>query len=174
MQIRLWLDIPHEGSLRSAMEGVYREQRRWAWGIENYPIILRGFLNVPGIPFFHKIRHGFKLLFNPIISVTGPFIVFVLGWLPAFFATIQSPSSITAYNTAHIQTIMLGFVVAALTIAAALSLFHLPAGRMKRPWQIGGYLLSWLLLPAFSILLGALPGLGVQIRMMLAQYPKRS
>jgi hypothetical protein len=174
MQIPLWLDIPHDGSLQSAVRGVYREHRRWAWGIENFPIILRGFIDQPAIPLIHKLRHATKLMFNSVVPATVPFVVFVLGWLPAVFAAVQSSSSIAVYNTARIQSIVMGFVGASLTIAAAISLFLLPFGRMKRPVrQLGGYLLSWLLFPVFAILFNALPALGAQVRLMFGQYNER-
>ena len=172
MQITVSLDIPHEGSFRSAVAGTYCERRRWAWGIENFPIIMRGFFSVSGIPLFQKFRHAFKLLQNHIASATWAPIVLLIGWLPALFAALQAPPSIVAYNAARIQMLVLLFVIVALAIAAVLSLFHLPLSGIKRPFQkLTGYLFSWLLLPILGILLIALPALDVQARLIFGKYP---
>jgi hypothetical protein len=167
------LDIPHEGSFRSAAAALYRNRKRWAWGIENFPVIMRGFLSATGIPVIHKVRHGCRLLLTHVGWATCSLLILVIGWLPALFAALHSPASNLPYYAVRVQAAALGLALAALCVAAGLSLFHLNLRGLRRPVRrLAGYLLSWLLLPVFAILYGAFPALEVQTRMLLGRYPK--
>jgi hypothetical protein len=173
MPLALWLDIPHEGSFRSAASGLYRDRKRWAWGIENFPVIMRGFISEPGIPIIHKVRHGCRLLFTHVGWATWPLLILVIGWLPALFAALHSPASNLPYYAVRIQSVAVGIAMGALCLAAGLSLFHLSFRGLKSPVRrIACYLLSWLLLPVFAILYGALPALDVQTRMLRGRYAR--
>ncbi len=173
----LSLDVPHTGSFRRAVKSVYREKRRRAWGIENFPIVMRGFLAAKEIPLPARLRHGFNLLHNHVAWATWAFLVLVAGWLPGIFAAWHSRVSIVAYNAPRIQTVVLCFVLAALGICLALSLLQLPRKGPERPaarrlTHLATHFLEWLLLPLLAIFLNALPALEVQTRMMFGRYPR--
>jgi hypothetical protein len=174
MPLALWLDIPHEGSFRSAAGGLYRNRKRWAWGIENFPVIMRGFLSAPGIPLLRKVRHGCRLLLTHVAWATWSPLILVIGWLPALFSTLRFPASNLPYYAVRVQALAFGLALAALCVAAGLSLFHLDLRGLKNPVRrIAGYLLSWLLLPVFAILHGSLPALDVQTRMLRGRHPRQ-
>ena len=173
MYCPLSLDVPYTGPFLHAAGSVYREKCRKAWAIENFPIVLRGFLATNRIPLAVRLRRGFTLLHNHVVSATWPFIVLVIGWLPGISAAVHSPASLVSYNAPRIQAVVLFFVLGALAVCLALSLLHLPRKGSTHPvTRVAFHLLEWLLLALPAIFLDALSALEVQSRMIFGKYPR--
>ncbi len=57
----------------------YRQQRRWAWGIENIPIVFRSFLQDSKIPLIKKIKRGWEEIMGRISWGLTPVIIAFFG-----------------------------------------------------------------------------------------------
>ncbi|MCX5714125.1 MAG: hypothetical protein NT033_04820 [Candidatus Omnitrophica bacterium] len=57
LYITVSMDVADAGSWRKTFLNVYRQKRRWAWGVENFPIVMRAFLKAKRIPLI-KLRCG--------------------------------------------------------------------------------------------------------------------
>ncbi|MDD5633798.1 MAG: glycosyltransferase family 2 protein [Candidatus Omnitrophica bacterium] len=150
---------------------VYKQKRRWAWGVENFPIVTRAFLQNNRISLVKRFRNGFKLFEGHVSWATWSFILTIIGWLPAIFATKDYSQSVMYYSTPRIARIIFNCASISLLTSIFLSLRLLPKGR-----EHGGFLkklgfaMQWLLIPLTIVSLSALPALDAQTRLMFGRY----
>ncbi|MBI2063745.1 MAG: glycosyltransferase family 2 protein, partial [Candidatus Yanofskybacteria bacterium] len=64
------------------MVNVYKQQRRWGYGVENVPYFLFGFYKNKAISFGNKIYLTFTMLERFWSWATNAIMIFLLGWLP--------------------------------------------------------------------------------------------
>ncbi|PIP17358.1 MAG: hypothetical protein COX44_00325 [Candidatus Portnoybacteria bacterium CG23_combo_of_CG06-09_8_20_14_all_37_13] len=148
----------------------YKQQRRWAWGCENIPYVLYGFLKNKKIPLGEKFRHCLNLLDGFWSWATCALLIFFLGWLPLILGGEGFNISLLSYNlprlTGQIMTVaMIGMVTAA--IISMLLLPPRPVG--SSPWKNLSMIFQWLLLPLTLIGFGTFPALDAQTRLMLGK-----
>lgn len=153
------------------MVNVYKQQRRWGYGAENVPYFLFGFLKNRLIPWTKKLRYGFMIIESFWSWATNAIILFLLGWLPVTVGGAIFNRTVLSYNLPYLTRLIMTFAMVGLISSAVLSIFILPPkppkfGRLKYAWMI----LQWLLFPLSTIVLGALPGLEAQTRLMFARY----
>jgi len=150
---------------------VYKQKRRWAWGVENFPIVMRAFLGDKNIRFFNKIRHGFKLLEGHIAWSTWAFLLTFIGWLPAIFAGREFSHSVFYYSAPRITGTIFHLASISLLTSIVLSLCLLPRKTESHPViKRIGFAFQWLLVPFTIVFLSALPALDAQTRLMLGKY----
>jgi len=153
----------------------YKQQKRWAWGCNEIPYIIFGFLQNKKIPFWTKIMHAYTVIDGFWSWATAALLLFLLGWLPILVGGESFNFTVLSFNlpilTGRIMTIsMFGMCVSA--ILSAVLLPPLPKGTswfmkvQKRSFVI----LQWVLLPVTLILFGSFPALDAQIRLMLGKY----
>ncbi len=151
---------------------VYKQKRRWAWGVENFPIVMRAFLKDKKIPLLEKMKIGFKLFEGHISWTTWAFLLTIIGWLPAVFAGKEFTHSVFYYSIPRITGTIFHLATISLVTSIILSLLLLP--RKKAPGNpLGSRILfafQWLLVPLTMIFLSALPALDAQTRLMRGKY----
>ena len=152
-------------------KNVYKQQRRWAWGVENLSYVLFGFLKNKKIEFKKKARLVLTQLEGFWSLATNPLIIFFLGWLPLVVGGHEFNSMLLSYNlprvTRDIMTLaMLGLVMSAIISTTLLP--PRPAGKSKLKYFT--IVIQWILIPFTIPVLGAIPGLDAQIRLMLGKY----
>ena len=148
--------------------GLYKQQRRWAWGSENIPYMLCGFFKNKKIPLTKKIFWIFIFAEGFYSWATMPFILFFLGWLPLFLGGYDFSSSLLSYNFPKITGPIMSASMFGVVASAILSSVLLPARPQwfkKRHYLI--YLLQWLLVPFVIIFFSAVPAIESQTRLML-------
>ena len=171
MYVTLSMDVVDSGSWWSTVKSVYRQKRRWAWGVENFPIVMRGFLRTRRIPLGDKVRHGFKLFGGHVAWATWPFLLSVIGWLSAVFAGREFSSSVLYYSVPRITRLIFHLASGALVITIILSLSLLPKSPVRYSLlRRMGHACEWLLIPLIAIWLSALPALDAQTRLMAGRY----
>jgi len=146
----------------------YRQQRRWAWGVENIPYLLYGFLKNKKISLFEKLRHFFIVLEGFWSWATAAMLIFFLGWLPLVLGGEEFNITLLSYNLPKITSYIMTIAMIGMVVSAIISLSLLP----PRPpgysrWKNLSIILQWLLLPITLIGFGTLPALDAQIRLML-------
>jgi len=171
MYVTVSMDVAASDSWRKTVVNVYRQKRRWAWGVENFPIVMRGFLHSRNISLGLKIKHAFKLLEGHIAWATWPFLLGVIGWIPAWFAGREFSNTIVYYTAPRIAIAIFQLSSIGLVTTVILSLCLLPRPLVKRPWlKKVGHMFEWLLVPVIAIGLSAIPALDAQTRLMLGNY----
>ncbi len=150
---------------------VYKQKRRWAWGVENFPIVMRAFLKKSGIPLMSRIKCGYKLFEGHISWTTWAFLLTIIGWLPAIFAGRDFSHSVFYYSAPRITGTIFHLATLSLITSIILSLLLLPEKKEKHPiFKRIGFALQWLLVPLTIIFLSALPALDAQTRLMFGRY----
>lgn len=165
------MDIAPGGSWPRAFINVYRQKRRWAWGVENFPIVMRAFLKNRRIPYLKKLRHSFKLFEGHISWATWPFILGIIGWLPAIFSGREFYSSVLYYSAPRIKAVIFNLASVGLVATSVLSICLLPESSARHSLlKRITHFFEWLLVPLISIFLSAIPALDAQTRLMRARY----
>lgn len=171
MYVTVSMDITVGDSWWKTLVSVYKQKRRWAWGVENFPIVVRAFLKSKKIPLRKKMEHGFKLLEGNISWATWPFLLGIIGWLPALLAEREFSHSIVYYSAPRIKGTIFSLASIGLFSCILLSLLLLPKKeREPKLFQKITHALEWLLVPVISVFLSAIPALDAQTRLMFARY----
>lgn len=169
--VTLSMDVVDAGKWWKTMVNIYRQKRRWAWGVENFPVVMRAFLKADRISVYDKVRHGFKLFEGHIAWATWAFLLSVVGWLPALFARREFSETVLYYSAPRISGIIFNLSSIALIVSIFLSIKLLPRANIKFSFfkQLV-FALQWLMMPIVFIFLSALPALDAQTRLMLGKY----
>ncbi len=171
LYITLSMDMVHADTWWKTAVNVYKQKRRWAWGVENFPLVVRGFLHTPKMSGLEKLRRAFRLLEGHVEWATCGFMLTVIGWLPALFAGREFSSSVMYYSAPRITSMIFRLASLALVTTIVLSLLFLPKTAVKYPLlRRVGHALEWLLIPVIATLFSALPALDAQTRLMFGQY----
>lgn len=149
-------------------KNVYRQQRRWGWGVENVPYVLFGFIKNKNIPRAKKLRLSFNLLEGFWSWATNALLIFALGWLPLYLGGREFSTTLLAHNlpwiTRDIMTVsMFGIITSAVISQAMLRRTREDFHARRRPSLV----LHWILMPLTIIFFGSLPGLEAQTRLAL-------
>ncbi|MDO8600373.1 MAG: glycosyltransferase family 2 protein [bacterium] len=158
-------------TLWGTIKNVYKQQRRWGWGVENVPYMLFGFFRNRAIPLRTKLYFTFNQFDGFWSWSTNSFLIFLLGWLPPFIGGQVFGSSSLAYNLPFVTRFLMTLAMFGLITSAILSTMLLPPRPPRHPfrkylWMVG----QWTLLPFIIVTLGSLPGLDAQTRLMFGRY----
>lgn len=149
-------------------KNIYKQQRRWTWGVENIPYLLFGFLKNKEIPFRKKLRFSFAQLEGFWSLATSPILIFLLGWFPLVVGGQEFDNTLLSYNLPRITRSLMTLAMLGLIGSAIISTSLLP----PRPVNIKkrkyiSMVLQWICIPLTIIIFGAIPGLESQTRLML-------
>ncbi len=171
MYVIISMDVVVADTWWKTIINVYKQKLRWAWGVENFPIVIRGFLKSDKISFFDKFRHGFKLFEGHVAWATWAFLLTIIGWFPALFAGREFSNSVLYYSAPRITATIFNLASLALVTTIVLSLCLLPKKKVRNPFlKRVGLALEWLLVPMIITFLSALPALDAQTRLMFGKY----
>ena len=148
----------------------YKQKRRWAWGIENFPYLMMGFLRHRSISWRTKLTYTFRTLEGHYSWATTPIIIAGLGWLPIFFGGPAFHATVLSYSLPYVTRTIMTLAMFGLLISTTLSLLLLPT----RPphvsrWKYLPMTLQWALFPVIATILSAFPALDAETRLMLGR-----
>lgn len=163
----LSMDIVDAGSWWGTVGSLYKQKKRWAWGVENFPLVMRGFLANKKIPFYDKLRHGYKLFEGHVTWAALPFLLTFVGWLPGISAGNEFSSTVLYYSASRFTQAIFGLSSLALCGTIIMSLWLLPKKkkRFSLLWTLV-HGLEWFLVPFILVFLSAMPALDAQTRLM--------
>lgn len=163
------LDAVAGGGYLESLGALYKQQRRWAWGVEHFPYMVTEFRKHPKLSRMKKITYIFNHLEGMYTWAAAPLIIFMLGYLP--FATVGDTQSALVVNSPYTLEIMMRMATFGVFVTGALSLFLLPPRpQTARRWTWLVMILQWVLSPVTFILFGSIPALDAQTRFMLGKY----
>ncbi|MBI3999600.1 MAG: hypothetical protein HY351_03205 [Candidatus Omnitrophica bacterium] len=171
MYITLSMDVVSGTSWWETICNVYQQKRRWAWGVENFPIVMRGFLKSNKISFYNKVQYTFKLFEDNVAWATWAFLLTFIGWLPALFAGREFSDTVLYYSAPRITGTIFNLALLALIATIILSLLLLPKKKIKNSlFRRFIFALEWLFVPVIVVFLSALPALDAQTRLAFGRY----
>jgi len=171
MYVTLSMDVASADNWWETVKSVYKQKQRWAWGVENFPIVMRAFLKAKKIPLYDRLRLGFKLFEGHLSWATSGFILSIIGWMPIVFARREFSASVVYYNVPEIAHTIFTLSFLAIVVTIILSLSLLPKTKIRYRWLIKiGHAFEWLMVPVILVLFSALPALHAQTKLMLGRY----
>ncbi|OIP59543.1 MAG: hypothetical protein AUK19_01920 [Candidatus Moranbacteria bacterium CG2_30_45_14] len=148
----------------------YKQKRRWAYGIENFPVTMRAIWPDKLIPIKTKLRVTFEMLEGHYSWATTSFILTFLGWLPLLFGGAVFRESVLAHNLPFITKTLITLGMMGLFISIPMSLLSLPPRPKKYHWSRHSLMLfQWILIPLVGFL-SAFPAIDSQTRILLGRY----
>ena len=144
---------------------------RSAWGVENFPYMIKAFSERPNMKRGEKWWWALKQLEGTYTWSTAPFLIFILGYLPFFVAPEAFRSFAVFQNTPFTLQWLMRLSMVGLFSSAFIAMTLLPPRpkHLSRPVAYGIMVLQWFLLPVTFVLFSAVPALDAQTRMMLGK-----
>jgi len=154
---------------------IYRQQRRWGWGVENIPFLFFGFWKNKKISWSKKFHWIWIQLEGFWSWATNALLLFLLGWLPLFLGGQKFNITLLSYNLPRVTRTLMTLAMIGLVGSAIYSTLLLPRrpkeySLIKVPLKYLGVVIQWILLPFTILFFGCLPGLDSQTRLMLGKY----
>lgn len=149
----------------------YKQIRRWAWGVENTPFVAKAFLRHRDIPLRDRGRRLFTMVEGMHSWATAPLILALLGWIPILFGDADFQRTVLAFSLPRVIRTLLTISTIGLILNTSLSLLLLPpapVGTRRRQylWMV----LQWAIAPITASILGAIPALDAQTRLLFGKY----
>ena len=150
---------------------IYKQHRRWTYGVENLCYILYHFSQNKNIPLKQRITVALQQAEGYWSLVTNPIMLFILGWAPIFLGGQEFHQTVLSYNLPIVVRDLLIMAMFGLVISSVISLTLIP----PRPHTASRFryvvmALQWIMIPATMIIFSAIPGLDAQTRLMFGKY----
>lgn len=148
----------------------YKQKRRWAYGIENFPVTMRAIWPDAVIKLRTKLRITFEMLEGHYSWATTSFMLTFLGWLPLFLGGEVFKQSVLAHNLPFFTRTLMTLGMAGLLVSVPMSLMTLPPRPKRYHWTRNFLMLfQWVLIPLVAFL-SALPAIDSQTRLLIKKY----
>ncbi len=152
------------------LENQYRQKRRWAYGIENFPVTMRALWPDRQVKIRTKLRVTFEMLEGHYSWATTSFILTFLGWLPIALGGDAFRESVLAHNLPFVTRTLLTLGMMGLLVSIPMSLLSLPPRPKRYHWSRSSFMLfQWILIPLVGFL-SAIPALDSQTRLLFGKY----
>ncbi len=172
MYFPISMDSLEVKSTWTTLQGLYKQQRRWGWGVENLPYLLfntwKKWKEIPKDKFISRILvqiHGFHSW------ATNALIIALIGWMPLILGGDNFKTTVLSGNLPMVTRGLMTLAMSGLVLSAIVSTLLLPAkppkfGLFKRITVV----LEWALLPLGIVFFGTFPALDAQTRLMFGKY----
>jgi len=171
LYITVSMDVAYSRNFFKTIALQYKQKRRWAWGVENFPFLITGFMQNQSISLYKKIRRGFHLLESHITWATWAIMLIFIGPLPLIAGGSLFNQMAIGYNLPKITGLLFNFTLGASLAMIILSRTILPPRPKTVSWTKNIVMtLEWVIVPFIIVILGSAPALDAQTRMMLARY----
>ncbi len=170
MYVTVSMDVAFDRNLHRTVLNQYKQKRRWAWGVENFPMFMMGLLKPNKMPFMQRVKKIFQLLEEHFTWATWAIVLAFIGPLPVIFGGLAFQDTVLGYNLAVITKTLFYVTSISLVICILASFSMLP----PKPHNVKSYRLftmctQWLFIPVVSAIIGSLPALDAQTRMLLGK-----
>jgi hypothetical protein len=171
LYIPVSMDTAYIGTFFPTLISQYKQQMRWAYGVENFPYIVWHFWSDSAMPFGRKMRHLWNQLEGVYSWATAPVLIFIMGYLPLALLNSKDQIGVLAQTAPIALQYLMWTGMVGLIFSASLSSFLMP----ERPhdkswWWYGAIVFQWVLFPISMLLFGSIPATDAQTRLMLGRY----
>jgi cellulose synthase/poly-beta-1,6-N-acetylglucosamine synthase-like glycosyltransferase len=168
LYITVSMDVAFSDNIFKTILMQYRQKRRWAWGVENFPYVVSAFIERKDIAFIKKIRRGFNLLESHVTWAVWAVILVLIGPLPLIVGGVFFNQIAIGFNLPKVTGLLLNFTFLASLIWVLLSRTILPPRPKGVSWLKNVVMiLEWVLVPFIILILGSTPALDAQTHLML-------
>lgn len=170
LHIPVYMNTVATSNYWESLKNLYKQQRRWAWGVENIPYMVINFANDKLAPLRIRFKHLFNMVEGMFTWATAPLFIFVLGRLPLYVAGESVKRLVFVQNSPFILQDIMRLAMMGIFVSALLSFTLLPP--KPKTVRKSAYLitiLQWLLLPVTIIVFSSFPAIDAQTRLMLGK-----
>jgi len=168
LYITVSMDVAYSNNLLKTVVLQYKQKRRWAWGVENFPYVVEKFMEERDIGVLKKIRRAFHLLESHITWAVWAIIVVLIGPLPLLLGGKIFNQMAIGYNLPRITGMLFNFTLITSLALVILSRAILPPRPKEVSWTKNiVMILEWIIVPVVIVILGSTPALDAQTRLML-------
>jgi hypothetical protein len=168
LHISVSMDVCMDDNFLSTVKNLYKQQRRWGWGVENLPYLC--FNTIKNWSIYPKWKFT-KQILNQLYGfhswATNALIIAVIGWMPMLLGGDRFNVTVLSTNLPLVTRYLMTAAMSGLVLSSILSTLLLP--KKPKKFGIGKYLImffQWIILPVTIIIFGSIPGLEAQSRMM--------
>ncbi len=171
LYITVSMDVAYSSNFFKTIQMQYKQKRRWAWGVENFPFLASGFLAENEIPLVTKIRRLFHLLESHVTWAVWAIILVFIGPLPLILGGAFFNQMAIGYNLPKITGLLFNFTFFASLAWIILSRIILPPRPKGVHWIVNVVMiLEWFMVPFIIVIVGSLPALDAQTHLLLGKY----
>ncbi len=165
------MDATTASTLWGTIKNIYKQHRRWTYGVENWSYIIYHFTKNKNIPLKKRWSIGLLQGEGYWSLVTNPIMLFILGWAPIFLGTREFHQTVLSYELPIMVRNLLIVAMLGLVVSSVISLSLTP----PRPSHHSRFryvvmALQWIMVPMTMIVFSAIPGLDAQTRLMFGRY----
>jgi hypothetical protein len=167
----IYMDANLAPTFKETVKNVYKQQRRWAWGVENIPYVFFGFIKNKKVPLKKKITFSFLMIDAFWTRSMVSLVILLSGWFILWFGGRHFNSTVLSYNLPIITGHLMSITMIGLLLSAFVSYGFLPPHPTKFDWKEKTiFVLQWLLIPIIVIFTGSIPSIDAQTRLMFGKY----
>ena len=172
MYIPVSMDTARDNNWWRSIKNLYKQQRRWAWGVEHVPYLLWEFRKKGRlIPWWKKVKWVWNEWEGKWSWSLVAIIITLLPRLPLFIAPESIKQSALYFNAPHLLQYLVTGAMAGLLLSALLSFPLLPkAPQTKWKHRYFTIVFQWLLLPFSLIFVSSIPAIDAVTHLMFGQY----
>jgi len=171
LYITVSMDVAYSSNFLKTIQIQYKQKRRWAWGVENFPFLVSAFLNEKQIPLATKVRRSFHLLESHVTWAVWAIILVFIGPLPLILGGAFFNQMAIGYNLPKITGLLFNFTFLASLAWIILSRIILPPRPKDVSWLKNVVMiLEWVMVPFIILIVGSLPALDAQTHLLLGRY----
>lgn len=174
--IPLFLPVSMDATLADTtwktMVNQYKQLRRWAYGIESFPRLLRVFSNKESkIPLWSKLSITGTMLEGRISWGTTSFMLLFMGWLPLMVGGAKFNEMVLAHNLPLITQTLMRLAMIGIICSGILSFFIVPRRPKHYSWLKNiSFASQSFFIPFVALLMSAPPAMDAMTRLMLGKY----
>ena len=166
----VYMDAVKADNLILTLKNQYLQKRRWAWGVEHFPYLIRECWIHKEAPLSKRIILIYRIINGHISWSTASLLIALVGWLPLIL-NHQFNSMVIAMNMPTFARNLLILTWIGLVISAIISTLLLP----PRPknfgrWKTVVFVISWVLVPIAAVFFGSVPAIDAQTHLMFKRY----
>ncbi len=172
LYIPVSMDTVRDDSWWKSVKNLYKQQRRWAWGVEHVPFLIWEFRKKGKlIPLWKKLKWVFVEWEGKWSWCVVAFVITVIGRLPMLLASEELRERALFLNAPELLAKLMLYAMGGMVLSALLSLPLLPKRPESHPPHM--YLvmfLQWILLPISLVFASAIPAIDAVTHLMLGKY----
>ncbi len=172
LYIPVSMDTVRDDTFWKSIKNLYRQQRRWAWGVEHVPFLLYEFgKKGKQIPLWIRAKWIFLEWEGKWSWCCVAILITILGRVPMYVAPESVRQSALFFNAPHILEILMTVAMLGLFLSALFSFPLFPKRPASHPpHKYLTMLGQWVLLPFSMIFVSAIPAIDAVTHLMLGKY----
>jgi cellulose synthase/poly-beta-1,6-N-acetylglucosamine synthase-like glycosyltransferase len=165
------LDAMLDETYWKTLLGQYKQKRRWAWGIENFPYLVTNAARDKLIPFWKKLLYIERMLEGFYFWATASLMIVGLGWLPLLLGGARFEEGVFALNLPFLTRTIMQIATIFLIFSVYINMVLIPPRPPRcSKWKTVNMILQWIFVPIVSTVFGSAPAIDAQTRLMFGKY----